>query len=400
MATAEKPIWFQSSREQLDALLLEVCDGLQLRPSRHELAVERYGTVNEILEKAGSPFRFLRPRIFPQGSMALGTTCKPVEGPHDLDFVLQIDAPHWRWHPLAGLSALYECLSSNETYRKMISLKNRVVRLTYADEFYMDILPAYTDLSSGGTCILVPDRARVSLCPSNPEGFILWFRNRCLPRTRRVMEKAKPVPAQEAVHEKEPLQLAVQLLKRWRDLAFAEECRAPISVVLTTLAGMYYAGEESVSEALTTILAGIVNAIALEDLQGKRIVVRNPSNLLEDFGKVTGISDHDSLTLQILERDCIDDAGQNRRQRLADRFFSGVIHACQRRENNGNRRAALLSKCEIPPALQQLHRKLQRFLFVNSLLRRNGLRLFHHPPGARQASVAKPQDETLRIAGT
>ncbi len=229
MATAEKPIWFQSSREQLDALLLEVCDGLQLRPSRHELAVERYGTVNEILEKAGSPFRFLRPRIFPQGSMALGTTCKPVEGPHDLDFVLQIDAPHWRWHPLAGLSALYECLSSNETYRKMISLKNRVVRLTYADEFYMDILPAYTDLSSGGTCILVPDRARVSLCPSNPEGFILWFRNRCLTRTRRVMEKAKPVPAQEAVHEKEPLQLAVQLLKRWRDLAFAEECLAPFS---------------------------------------------------------------------------------------------------------------------------------------------------------------------------
>jgi hypothetical protein len=48
------------------------------------------------------------------------------------------------------------------------------------------------------------------------------------------MEKAKPVPAQEAVHEKEPLQLAVQLLKRWRDLAFAEECLAPISVVLTT----------------------------------------------------------------------------------------------------------------------------------------------------------------------
>src|SRR5256886_15433151 len=130
----------------------------------------RYGTVNEILEKAGSPFRFLRPRIFRQGSMALGTTCKPVEGPHDLDFVLQIDAPHWRWHPLAGLSALYECLCSNETYRKMISLKNRVVPLTYADEFYMDILPAYTDLSSGGTCILVPDRARVSLCPSNPEG--------------------------------------------------------------------------------------------------------------------------------------------------------------------------------------------------------------------------------------
>jgi hypothetical protein len=285
MATVQKAIWFQSSREQLDAVLLEVCDGLQLAPTRYESAVDRYGTVNEILEKAGSPFQFLRPRIFPQGSMALGTTCKPVVGPHDLDFVLQVDAPHWRWHPLAGLSALYEFLASNETYRKMISLKNRVVRLTYADEFYMDILPAYTDRSSGGTCILVPDRARVSLCPSNPEGFILWFRNRCLTRRRRMMDKAKPVPAQEAVREKEPLQLAVQLLKRWRDLAFADECLAPISVVLTTLAGMYYDGEDSVSEALTTILASIVNAIAVADLQGKRIAVRNPSNLLEDFGE-------------------------------------------------------------------------------------------------------------------
>jgi hypothetical protein len=168
MATAEKAIWFQTSTEQLDALLFEVCEELQLAPTRYTLAVERYGVVNRLLERPGSPFQFFYPRIFPQGSMALGTTSKPVEGPHDLDFVLQIDAPYWRWHPLAGLHALHEFLSSNETYRKMVSLKNRVVRLTYADEFYMDILPAYTDSASGGTCILVPDRARVSLCPSNP----------------------------------------------------------------------------------------------------------------------------------------------------------------------------------------------------------------------------------------
>jgi hypothetical protein len=66
---------------------------LQLTRARYQLAVERYGTVNEFLGRAGSPFQFLQPRIFPQGSMALGTTCKPVYGPHDLDFVLQIEAP-------------------------------------------------------------------------------------------------------------------------------------------------------------------------------------------------------------------------------------------------------------------------------------------------------------------
>jgi hypothetical protein len=95
----------------------------------------------------------------------------------------------------------------------------------------------------------------------------------------------------------------VQLLKRWRDLAFAEECLAPISVVLTTLAGMHYAGEESVSEALTTILAGIVNAIALADLQGKRIVVRNPSNLLEDCPHRSSAIPGDSEPFCILTTD-------------------------------------------------------------------------------------------------
>ena len=262
MATA-KSVVFQTSTDQLDALLLEVCEELQLKKTRYDLAVERYGTINRLLEDTGSPFQFLLPRIFPQGSMALGTTCKPVDGPHDLDFVLQITVPHWRWHPLAGMEALYKFLRSSETYRGMTSLKNRVVRLTYADEFYMDILPAYTDQSSGGTCILVPDRKKVSLCPSNPEGFIEWFRNRCLIRVRRVMEKAKPVPSQQRVEEKEPLQLAVQLLKRWRDLAFDDQCLAPVSVVLTALAGIHYGGEESVSETVSAILAGIVRSISL-----------------------------------------------------------------------------------------------------------------------------------------
>lgn len=217
--------------------------------------------------------------------MALGTTSKPVEGPHDLDFVLQLDAPYWQWHPLAALHALHQFLRGNETYRKMTSLKNRVVRLTYADEFYMDILPAYTDVVSGGTCILVPDRSLVALCPSNPEGYIHWFRNRCLTRRRLLLEKAKPVPPQEGAEEKEPLQLSVQLLKRWRDLAFEAQDLAPISIVLTTLAGMHYRGEESVSEALSTILAGIVSAIDLADSNGQRTEVRNPSNQMEDFGE-------------------------------------------------------------------------------------------------------------------
>jgi hypothetical protein len=46
MATAQKAIWFQSSKDQLDAVLLEVCEELQLAPTRYQLAVERYAAVN------------------------------------------------------------------------------------------------------------------------------------------------------------------------------------------------------------------------------------------------------------------------------------------------------------------------------------------------------------------
>lgn len=285
MATMEKAVWLQDGKGELDGLLMEICEELQLSRARYDLAAQRYGSVNELLEHPRSPFHSFRPRIYPQGSMALGTTNKPVDGPHDLDFVLQLDAPYWHWKPLALLLALYEYLKSNEKYREMTTLKNRVVRLTYADDFYMDILPAYTDVISGGTCILVPDRELVALCHSNPEGYIDWFRSRALSVCRLLMEKAKPVPPQQEAAEKEPLQRGVQLLKRWRDLAFEREELAPISVVLTTLAGMHYRGEESSSEALSTILAGIVSTIDSADLNGQRIEVRNPSNLLEDFGE-------------------------------------------------------------------------------------------------------------------
>lgn len=57
MATVEKAVWFQDSKSQLDTLLLEVCEELQLSPARYRLAIQRYGSVNELLEHRDSPFQ-------------------------------------------------------------------------------------------------------------------------------------------------------------------------------------------------------------------------------------------------------------------------------------------------------------------------------------------------------
>lgn len=273
----------------IDGLLFDISDHLQLSTARYDLAVERYNTLNRVLESALSPFRFFQPEIYPQGSMALGTTVKPVEGPHDLDFVLQLSRDHHSIDPMTLIRALYGFLKNHGTYGPMVSPKNRCVRITYADEFYMDVLPACHNIAAGGTCIKVPDRSLRTWSDSNPRGYVEWFKQRSkILLIERVLDKAAPIPTQEPVHEKSRLQLAVQLIKRWRDLYYAgkEADLTPISVVLTTLAAYCYRGEPSVSSALTTILNGTVGLIdASRRKHEKYLRILNPSNPAENLSE-------------------------------------------------------------------------------------------------------------------
>ena len=272
---------------ELDDLLFQVCELLQITPARYDLAVSRYETLNQVLEGNGSPFRHLRPEIYPQGSMALGTTVAPVDGPHDLDFVLQISRDHTAVNPMALIESLYSFLRQNGTYRPMTTMKNRCVRIEYADDFYMDVLPACHNGTVGGTCVKVPDRSLHGWSDSNPKGYIDWFKKKSrMVFVRTMMDKAEAIPDQEAVAQKEVLLLIVQLTKRWRDLYFAEMDPelAPISVVLTTLAAGTYRGEKSVSQAMASMLSGVVELIGQSRRNGeKHLHLCNPSNPAEDL---------------------------------------------------------------------------------------------------------------------
>jgi len=287
MAVAPAVYFPQGFAAALDQLLLQVCEELQLSTSTYERAVARYGALNKLLESAESPFRYFRPDIYPQGSMALGTTVAPIKGPRDLDFVLQLSRDHSGVDPMALIRSLYEFLRQNGTYRSMTTLKNRCVRIEYADDFYMDVLPACLNGAAGGTCIKVPDCTVRGWRDSNPKGYIDWFKKRSrMIFVGRMLDKAAPIPDQEAVAEKEILQLVVQLSKRWRDLCYAniDPGLAPISIVLTTLAAETYRGERSVSQALTSMLGGVVELIDQSHRRGERhLHLCNPSNVAEDL---------------------------------------------------------------------------------------------------------------------
>jgi hypothetical protein len=170
----------------------------------------------------------------------------------------------------------------------MTSLKNRCVRIEYADEFYMDVLPACRNGTVGGTCLKVPDRAARNWTDSNPLGYVEWFKKRSrILKIDRVLDRAAPIPEQQAVAEKDTLQLIVQLLKRWRDRYYRSNLDlAPISIVLTTLAGITYQGERSVSQALQSVLGGIIALIDSSQQSGqRRLRVLNPSNMAEDLSE-------------------------------------------------------------------------------------------------------------------
>lgn len=288
---ASRNTW-KEGREDLDRLLIAICQNLQIPQSLHDLVKERYHSVGAWIEKGSHPW-LNRLDIYPQGSFRIATTVKP-EGRNefDLDIVCEFEQDRKQIEdPIALLDLVEHRLREHTVYKKMIVRKRRCVRMVYANEFHLDILPACLDSRSTPGCIVVPDRKLKDWKPSNPKGYAHWFFECCrVPEAsvghREVRADIEPFPAQENLVEKPTLKRVVQLFKRSRDVSFVRDPeRAPISIVLTTLAGTHYRKEISESQAIESILEGIVNQIPVHEKKYGRLVVLNPSNADEDLSE-------------------------------------------------------------------------------------------------------------------
>lgn len=263
----------------LDYLLAQVARELQITPQQYALAVEHYKAVGVWLAAPDSPLARFKPWVYPQGSMALETTVRPrSREEYDLDLVCQM--------LVTGLSAMevyylvYNRIAAHGTYGQMLEPMNRCARLVYAHNFHLDIIAAEPDATRGGTAIRVPDRELKSWTPSNPLGYVGWFTERSQPTFEGLRRKINPLPQPTQADEKPALTIAVQLMKRRRDMV-CDEDTAPRSIVLTTLAGEHYSGTDCVFTALSQIVAGIQQRIAAA--HPGRITVSNPANPSEEF---------------------------------------------------------------------------------------------------------------------
>ncbi|MBS4171809.1 nucleotidyltransferase [Bacillus sp. FJAT-49736] len=276
-----------SANNLLDDLLQRIGTKLQISKTQRELAEQRYNAVGTWLSKDEILFGNSMIEIYPQGSLSISTTVKPLSKQEfDLDLVCQINQSWQGKDPLKLLDSIEKRLKENKTYEGMVERKNRCIRLNYANEFHMDILPAHPLDKSFNTKIKVPDRKAKEWKDSNPKGYTSWFNERSSQFNEALFEVRagiEPLPDEDHIERKAPLKRAVQLMKRYRDIYFEiDPDSAPISIVLTTLAGKYYSGQSSVNETISHVLESILFNLPRD---GGRLVVLNPTNEKEDLSE-------------------------------------------------------------------------------------------------------------------
>lgn len=300
---------FNRSNQILDAILAH----LDIPDSYYQKAVERYQHIGEWLHRADSTVRRFNPKVYAQGSFQYGTVNRPLLAgeSYDLDIVIELEISKGSMSQ-ADLKRLLgnEIKAYAQRYQvnAPVEEKRRVWCLEYADEvsFHIDNLPSVPmdenerrNLARFGvhgewaaTAIGITDREhlqyeRISYNwpVSNPRGYALWFRMQMGPiakhRAVELVQKGHYASIDKVPEYKlkTPLQRVIQLLKRHRDVMFNKTPDLkPISMILTTLAGLAYNGESDTYSALRGIVDRMLSFVLP---QAPRIA--NPVDQREDF---------------------------------------------------------------------------------------------------------------------
>ncbi len=243
-------------------MLAEIALRIQLSPTDHGKAVSRYEVVSDWIDRPDSPLHGRVELTYPQGSMAIGaTTARSSErDEHDIDAMAQLSLPR-DIDPELALSLLERSIRGERgsLYHDMAVRRTRCVTVQYADGMHLDVTPAVLlpELRERTSFIFHskpqdPRVAKQSLY-ANPWGFAEWFiartpaaadvafadyfEQRSLEEMRLRMlaeAAAEPVPDRLPAYRKSRALIALQLIKRNRNLRYESRpgLRRPPSVLL------------------------------------------------------------------------------------------------------------------------------------------------------------------------
>ncbi len=268
---------------QIDSLLNEMAKDIQLDETRYKKMITSYEAIKKWIDSDEKFFKPYKYEVYPHGSVRIFTTVKPIgKDEFDLDIVIHFKDINLLHSPLKIYTELKRRLSEHETYKNMLEPKRRVLRLNYSGDFHMDIISGIQDNAYDENKIRVPDRDLGRWVSSNPRGYANWFMAKANLAESSLLEKALRAEKIQVdnFNNKKPLQRAVQLIKRYRDIYFEiDDSFKTSSIILTTIAGQFYTGEESIFETIDNI----INRIRAEFQFPQRLKILNPVNSEEDF---------------------------------------------------------------------------------------------------------------------
>ena len=297
---------FDPALEVAEELLIRTAIRIELPPSLHELAVQRYEAVRKHIERDGSPLRDRVRLFYPQGSMAIRATIrsrKRSEG-YDIDIVAELILPPWI-SPARVLDFLFEAINGEpgSRYYSKVKRQSRCVTVEYDDGMHLDVTPSL---------LVDPHTPRLShIFHAKPEepptqhftlimnsfAFIehvkvrtpvdLVFRERYAREVKRFASSALAVKAGGAIEVpahavedggKSVTIVGLQLLKRNRNERYRarHRMRLPPSVMMSKIGVDVARPGCMLIEALNSISGRLLEELQAAERLGVLIDVRNP----------------------------------------------------------------------------------------------------------------------------
>ncbi|MDG7001910.1 MAG: nucleotidyltransferase [Nitrososphaerota archaeon] len=251
------------------SLLTAISQELDIPDHLHEEATLKYEEVGTWLAHEQSSLAKYSPDIYPQGSFRLGTVVRPIdpECDYDIDLVCVIEKGKESTTQADLKKLVGDRLREDGDYARRLSPSRRAWNLNFPKQFHMDVLPCIPNEEQDPNGILLTDTDLHNWQKSNPIDYSDWFYESMKVQVQEFRESlAKSMSLNvEEVPEwqvKTPLQRAIQILKRHRDMRFLGDAeQRPVSIILTTLAAQAYKGEGDVYDALLRVATDMPNYI-------------------------------------------------------------------------------------------------------------------------------------------
>ncbi len=283
------------TKDQLNEMYKTLGKNIDISDELFEDAVKEYQNLGRWLDRNTPEYSL---SVYPQGSFALGTVVKPLteKDDYDLDLVCELYLSYGLTARQLKVDVVKPLLLKYRRITGDIVEKRRCWHVEYEEvpNFHMDVIPAIDQITYIDITDHDEDTDAYEYIGSNPKGYVNWFFERCKKMTDSMYNTYvlnEKLHVDEADVErvkrykiKTPLQRAVQLLKRHRDIMFEDkpEELKPVSIIITTIAGQLYENEDNIFDALDSILFKAEEYINSNKI-GEQYYIENPSYPGENF---------------------------------------------------------------------------------------------------------------------